>query len=442
MKLHDARIENFKGIDVVEFVANGNNITLRGMNGSCKTATLEAIATLLFGKKVLPDDPIMHGKESAMLQCTLSDAGEIKYKIRAKIGKQFKIEVFTFTPSGHELEVKKPVDFLSSLVTRDFIDPDEFVKKKGVERIKLLYSLLPDLQGKVDDINADYEDEQAKRSAINVDKTRVSGLLANVQFTPDLPEEEINPVDLMNKLEAANTHNKEKEDLVEDLENLTGQITDTSEEITETEQDIESLLKEIEEKKADRDRLKLQLKAAEELRDNKSDLIDAFEETPIDDIKLEISQLSEKNTSIRNNKVHADLTKELGILSIKYSAGLEKMRKLNQDKIVLFKNVKMPIDGLSILEDDIAFPDPRTGEVVKFSSLSTGQKYTVAVPILSAFLPDPKDGIRAMIINDLNAIDDPNLEAVLGAAKDNDVQLVMHKTVGSSESNKLEIVIE
>ena len=77
-----------------------------------------------------------------------------------------------------------------------------------------------------------------------------------------------------------------------------------------------------------------------------------------------------------------------------------------------------------------------------FGSLSTGQKIRVSVGILSAFLPPPEKGLRCMVINDANALDEGNYTAMLEAANTHGVQLVMHKTMFKAESNKLEILIE
>ena len=100
----------------------------------------------------------------------------------------------------------------------------------------------------------------------------------------------------------------------------------------------------------------------------------------------------------------------------------------------------MPIEGLTVGEGCLMFPDPVTGEIVRLNSLSTGQKWRVAVRILAAFLPE--NGMRVMIVKNVNDLDETNYNAMLAAADELGIQLVMHQTVFKSDNSQCEIVIE
>ena len=77
---------------------------------------------------------------------------------------------------------------------------------------------------------------------------------------------------------------------------------------------------------------------------------------------------------------------------------------------------------------------------MRLNSLSTGQKWRVAVKILAAFIPE--NGLRIMVINDLNALDKPNHKAMLEAAKEVSVELVIHQTVYKSDDSQCKITIQ
>lgn len=445
MFIHSGTIERFKNIQHVEFSAEGNHIVITGMNGAGKTVVLEALLTLLFGKKVLPDDPVMHGEESALMSCGISGekGGEIRYKIKARVtGKNFGLEVSTFDVNGAELSVKKPTEFLSTLVTRDFIDPDEFCRKEGKDRIAMLYKLLPGLQEQMDKLTAAYEAEQLKRSHINIDKSRLEVELRNTPFTEGLPEAEIDPASMVTELQAAEKHNLSKKTLENDLNDIDAQIDRANEMAQAAAHDIELLEKQIAQKRELIDRMSEQITALAARKADTSKVLEQFVPADVEVINEKIRGLNTTNENIRHNRKYLDLKKQLEEKSAEYSKGLTEMKAIEQKKIAVYKEAKMPVDGLAIGNTDVTYPDPITGEVVMFGSLSTGQKIRVSVGILAAFLPPPEKGLRCMVINDANAMDEKNYTSMLEAANSNGVQLIMHRTVFKSESNKLEILIE
>lgn len=437
--------EKFKNIMHVEFIADGNHVVITGENGTGKTAVMQAILTLLFGKKVLPEDPIMHGQESALLQCGISGekGGDVMYKIRARITeKNFGIEVSTFTPGGAELTVKKPVEFLAGIVTRDFIDPDDFCRKSGKERIAMLYKLLPDLQSTVDALTAEYETEQVRRQQINIEKNRLEVELVNTPFTPDLPEAEIDPADLFGAIQEAQKHNARLPEIEELIVEIDKDIDTSNEMALSAAEEIKALEVQIAHAREKIDRCSEQVDRLAKLKSEKITEKENFK--PVDEqlLQAKLSGLKVTNENIRKNTRRKELEKELAQKSAEYSDGLAKMKVIEQKKVNVYKDAKMPVEGLAVGDTDITFPDPNTGERVLFGSLSTGQKAMVSVGVLSAFLPKSEVGLRCMVINDANALDEKNYLAMLEAANANDVQLLLHKTVYKSESNKLEIVIE
>lgn len=446
MFIHSALLENFKKILHLEIKADGNHIVLVGMNGTCKTAVLEALLTLLFGKKLLPDDPVRHGQDSSLIECGIcNDKGEkISYKIKSRITEKggFTLSVSTFTPGGAEMVVKKPTEFLSTLVTRDFIDPDEFVRKGGKERIAMLYKLLPGLRESIDALDREKEEERMKRSQINIDKARIEGQLANKPFTDGLPEKEVDPADLLKELNAANVHNATKDSMLEEAKRIDENMDKTNEMGMQAAEEIKALERQIEEKK---ELVKKLGEQVSELAGQKAEMelkIESFKAKDVQGIQDRISKLNDTNKAIRTNQEHVELKRQLSEKSVEYSAGLTKMNEIEEKKIAVYRDAEMPVEGLEVGESDITYPDPNGGERVPFGSLSTGQKIRVAVGILAKFLPKPDDGLRCMIINDANALDRENYKVMLNSANENGIQLLMHRTAFETESNELEIVIE
>ncbi len=445
MVLHSAVIEKFKSIKHVELISNGNHITLAGTNGTGKSAVVEAIMSCLLGKKVLPEDPVMHGSESSQIELNIGDEknGRVLYTVSAKIkGDNFKIEVNTYTDAGHKMTISKPATFLESIITKDFIDPLNFTNQPGKKRIEMLYQLIPGLQESLKKLDDNYVNEQLKRTEINKEKARIVYDISQHPFTKDLPEEEIDPAQVLERLNSAETHNLKKTGLENSIEGCERDIRVTLESINNARRAIAGLKDQLEKMEEQHEAYKNQLTIQEDTLNSRRKELDEFVPEDVESIRAEMSTLSDTNKQIRSNIRHKELSMELAKKSDEFSDGLKRMKEIEQKKIEVFKNANMPVENLFVGDTDIMYPDPITGEVVNFESLSTGQKYRVAVGILSGFLPDPKNGIRCMIIQNVNDLDAKNYEAMLTAANDNNIQLLMHKTKFESENEGLEIIID
>lgn len=445
MFIHSALLENFKKILHLEIKAEGNHIVLVGMNGTCKTAVLEALLTLMFGKKLLPNDPVRHGAESSLIECGIcNDKGDkVAYKIKSRItDNNFSLTVSTFTPGGNEMVVKKPTEFLSTIVTRDFIDPDEFVRKGGKDRIAMLYKLIPSLQTKINELEKDYDEEKFNRSQINIDKKKLESQLLNYPFTKGLPESEEDPAVILEELKAAGIHNAKKDEMLNEMQSIDRDMDNSNEMALQAAGEIKALEQQIANKKRLVDEMAAKVDECAAMKAEISNQIDGFVSMDVQSIEDRLSKLNETNKAIRTNQKHNAIQKELSDKAVEYSAGLTRMREIEDKKISVYRDVEMPVDGLEVGVSDITFPDPNNGERVSFGSLSTGQKVRVAVGILAKFLPPPEEGLRCMVINDANALDKKNYTAMLEAADENNIQLLMHKTAFETESNELEIIIE
>jgi hypothetical protein len=102
----------------------------------------------------------------------------------------------------------------------------------------------------------------------------------------------------------------------------------------------------------------------------------------------------------------------------------------------------MPIEGLTVGDGCLMYPDPSTGNPVRIKSLSTGQQWAVVIPILAHYLPAEDKGLRSMVIKNLNDLDKENQELLFEEARKAGVQLIMHQTVFESDNSQCEIIIK
>jgi len=73
MKLIEARVENFMGIELVEIEIPEGGIQIAGKNGAGKSSLMNALAVTLGGLKLCPKDPVRRGADSAEVSITLDN---------------------------------------------------------------------------------------------------------------------------------------------------------------------------------------------------------------------------------------------------------------------------------------------------------------------------------------------------------------------------------
>jgi len=449
MKIQKINIENYKNIEVLEIQLDGKNLTLRAKNGGGKSAVIEAVFKLLRGKGFVIPDAVMHGKESATITVDIGN-NKVDFSLRAVIKKDgdYSLKFAQVLPNG---KIGKYTDgmtaFIKSLFYEYSIDPVKFNDLDGEEQVKMLYNLMPEIQGPIQQCELDKKTIQAERSDNLKEQKKVEGELLVTKFTPDLPEVEIDPAELMEELNVARTHNASIDGVKTNLRLAEQKYSSIHNNIKANTAHLNNL-------KIDLERIQAAIKKAEENEvelnrtailvqgdiDTFTKTISEFQEIPTAPIQEKINNLKSTNEKIRANQRYNELNSKLAELKLKYREGLKRMDAKEQEKLDIIKAAKMPIPGLTIGENCLMVPDPITGNLVNIKNLSTGQSIPVCVQILAAFLPKPEEGIRAMAVN-LNEVDDDNFKILMQAGKDNGIQFVMHETLKHSDNSEIEVLI-
>jgi hypothetical protein len=327
------------------------------------------------------------------------------------------------------------------------IDPLKFRSLSGREQVATLFKLMPELETEFKRIDQEKQSIQLARSVLKEEGERVKYELEGLAFTAGLPETEVNPAELMEELNKAKEHNGQKEKLEELWNQTISSISVYSDRISSSQSRIDRMkaqIKQIEESIAEEQK-EMEEYEKEKTRSEKTKInlekeISEFKEIPVAPIQEKINNLQATNQKIRDNQRHKELSARIEMIREAYSKGLEDMRAKDEEKVNLLKSVKMPIEGLTIGDNCLLYPDPNTGELIDINNLSTGQAIPVCVSILAAFLPNENEGVRAMAVN-LNELDEDNRAILMKAGEENNIQFIMHETVVSSDSNTVEVVI-
>lgn len=413
MKILKFQAQNIKRIKAVEITPEGNVVILTGKNGAGKSTVLDSIVYALCGKDSLPLEPLRRGSKNGSI--TLDLGGEVKCKVTR-----------IFTESGTKLEVmdagEKPVNgpqtFIDRFVGAISMDPTRFLTLSTREQRQMLLNLL-----KVDfsDIDSGIDRIKEERADLNREKKALEVNLAAMQFTDDLPDQEISVADLTAELRRRQDHNayiqrsrefisdgtveiQEKEGLKEDLEK---RIADLQQRLDQVRREIATIMEEVEKEK---------------------EISKSLQEQDCDEILRQISDSQATNQKIRVNLKIAEINAKLEKVRSAYTEKGQTIEALEARKQTLLAEARMPVEGLSADDSGLLYRG------VPLSQASESEKLRVSVAIAMALNPTLRV-IRASA----NAFDSESLKIISEMATANDYQIWLEKV---DESGKVGFVIE
>ena len=125
MRLTALRVENFKGVKLVELQPGERGLViLAGKNGAGKTSTLSAVTWALGGKKHAPAQPVRRGADEAEVVLELSDPPEV-LTVRRRVGTSGRETLTIASADGRKQH--SPQAWLDRIVGQRFLDPLAFL---------------------------------------------------------------------------------------------------------------------------------------------------------------------------------------------------------------------------------------------------------------------------------------------------------------------------
>lgn len=203
--LKKARIDNYKGLKHVEFdVTEKHLILLGGANGAGKTSVLDAMKTLLYGKKYAIK-PVRDGEEEAVIEAELTDL-----LVKLVIKPNGNIE-----PQWLDLESGRKVTGgkkeMRALFGSQAIDPFRFRNLKPAEQREQLRSMVLDKEGNRLDtsvIEAEYEKLYEIRKEKKAAAKRAQANLEKHPAVEDAPESMPSTSETLAELKKLQEHNQ------------------------------------------------------------------------------------------------------------------------------------------------------------------------------------------------------------------------------------------
>jgi len=411
MKILKLTAENFKRLSAVEIIPDGNLVMITGKNGQGKSSVLDIFEAALCGGRNLPKDPIKHGQHKGKVTTVLGKDGVPIYNVTRKFfGTGTRLEVTIADET--KKEIRSPQAFLDSIVGELSFDPLAFLKKDAKEQRQTILDFLGlNLQ--------DYDDKilsiKAQRSNINTEKKRKTVEADLIKHTPGLPATELTVTELIAELDSITAHNANC-DKIASVNNTAGNRID------EVEKDIAAACKAIEDWTK---RLKV-------LQENHKILNSQIREVPqrkdSAEVRQKIENVNVTNAAIRKNAEKTKLSDEAAALQEKYSELGEEIKMVEVAKAKKMAEAAMPIKGLSIREDGLAFNN------IPLEQECDSKKLKICVAIAMALNPK----LKVLRIN-VNELDSESLAIITELINDKDYQVWIEKV---ADENKIGFFVE
>ena len=386
MRIFKLTANNFKKLSAVEITPDGNVVVISGKNGAGKSSVLDALEASLRGGRCLPKDPIKHGEHRAMIVTELGEdeADTPLYKVTRKFlgaNTTLKVETIGDTKS----EIKSPQGFLDKIVGDLSFDPLAFMKQTPAEQRNQIMAFLNLNLGEFDLRIADLKTE---RSEVRTEKERKLHEADSIQFTPGLPAEEQGCDTLLAELQTIRNHNN-------DRATSTSANAVTANKLETVERDITAA------QKAVRDWM-IRLEA---LKDNERLLQQQLKNIPKikspAEVEKKIATLDETNEAIRRNTQKKQAMWDYETAIETYRELGDQIKTTDTNKALKMSQAVMPIEGLSILSDGLAYKG------IPLEQECDSKKLKICVAIAMAMNPE----LKVLRING-NELDSESLVAI------------------------------
>jgi DNA repair exonuclease SbcCD ATPase subunit len=402
-KVISLEVENIKGIKRAFIVPQDSTVIIEGENGQGKTSILDALWYALAGEKNIPNDVIREGEEKGITKIVTDE---------------FEVER-TYTKKGTYLRVKKDgmnaanaQSYLNGFLGNLTFDPLAFKLFDSKKRVEELRSLTGLDFTEIDRVYNEFYDQRRdhKREHDRL-KKEIAGLAEIPTETKCRPVSEI-----QNELEDVRKQNQNIIDARKELRSLQEQSQRDEDEIS----DIEKQMKLLDQKKAD-------LKRNIDSRKSKISLYDDIAQRTTKETggyEAEI-QAAEKNAEIRTLVHRKSELIELEQRAAQSVQGVQKlMDELKEKREKMIVEANMPIEGLSIQDNDVYFNG------VSFTELAESEKIKVSMAI--AMAQNPK--LRIVRILDGALLDKKSFDVVKQMASENNFQVWVERAIWDNDS--------
>jgi len=394
MKVHALRGENMMRMKLFDISLDekGNTIIISGKNGEGKSSLINSMVLALGGSKSdvarLTTKTVRYGEKKAWVEVELDD-----YTVRRTWIAGGKESLSVIGSKGEKFS--SPQKMLDQILGDLSFDPLEFTRMKMKDQKELLLSIV-DIEIDLDEHEAKRAEVFAKRTDIGRERDRLQGAVESLpDFPSNTPDEEVVVADLLKQ-------NQEQTDNNYDFDKGVSVLRDATAEVEKLEDALE---------------------IAKAKQTDAKDYMAGRVKKDLSVIQDEIDNAELVNKNIRIKKDQKKLTAEYKEQADKYDSGTAFIKKLDQEKLDALDKAEMPVEGLSLVGDEVTFRD------IPFGQLSSSEQIKVSTAIGMSQNPD----LRVMIVKDGSLLDKDNLKALGVMAQAHDFQVFVEMVDDSGE---------
>lgn len=385
MKIIEAKIEDFMGIELVEIDASGRPvIEVTGEHGAGKSSLIRSLCAILSPKKYTPDLPVRRGAKKSTVTLKLGEDLEASWIVKMvwdERGGSPKLDIRS--KDGGKYNRNATIDDWLS----DFsLDPLSIIHLSPKDRRGVFLSAF----------GVDFDALDLKRAELYKDRTDIGRLRDNakerlksaplIEDGDLLPKHEVSVSGLIAKLKSATEQKSVNARLRAERERA--------------EQAVETLREQLS-------------KAQEGLAVAVRRCLD-LQDPDIEGIHMALSEAEGTNKKIRQRAERHVLETEAYALVEQYddlSLGIE---KIDNEKQRLLETASIPIPGISIGDDDLLL------DGVPMSQVNTAALVPLCVSIVAALKPE----LRIVVVRNGNDLDPEASEAFYGACREAGIEQI------------------
>ena len=421
MKILKLTAENFKKLSAVEITPDGNVVVISGKNAAGKSSVLDGIEATLCGGK-MPKKPIKDGEVRAKVEVNIGEYKDSpkflgnsvnmgEYKVTRKFFGTSSTLVVQAT--GKTEPERSPQAFLDRIVGNLSFDPLAFLNKQPAEQRNTLMDFLGlNLQDFADKI----EIIKAQRSEVRKNKERKLHEAESIITTPNLPPQEVSSESLLVELKAIQDHNEVCQKVATENAVAQSRLETVEKEMMAADAAIESWQKRLEGLRNIRNTIKIQLK---------EDIVPVKD---LAEVEAKLKSLSATNEAIRRNAQKKEAIVAMERCAEEYSRLGDNIKVVENEKAKKLAETVMPVKGLTILADGLAYGG------IPLEQVNAAKKLEICVSISMALNPK----LKVLRING-NDLDTESLLAI-GRLVDNQGYQVWIEKV--SDDNTIGFYIE